>query len=111
MQFGDDWPGIFVRGDDAFAFAMFLEDIARELAKAGSRSLASMQLRGLIEMFKSSDIRKNPSCQKAELVTDSKVMKPVENAITSIACGMCNGHGGLTPGTACPRCKGTGQEP
>lgn len=25
MQFGDDWPGIFIRGDNAMAYAMELE--------------------------------------------------------------------------------------
>jgi hypothetical protein len=25
MQFGDDWPGIFLRGDDAFNYAYHLE--------------------------------------------------------------------------------------
>lgn len=25
MQFGDDWPGIFIRGDTALAYAMYLK--------------------------------------------------------------------------------------
>jgi hypothetical protein len=27
LQFGDDWPGIFIRGDDAFDYAMLLREI------------------------------------------------------------------------------------
>lgn len=25
MQFGDDWPGVFIRGDNAFAYAIALK--------------------------------------------------------------------------------------
>lgn len=27
IQFGDDWPGIFIRGDNACAFAMYLRSV------------------------------------------------------------------------------------
>ena len=27
VQFGDDWPGVFIRGDDAFGLRMMLEDV------------------------------------------------------------------------------------
>lgn len=27
MRFGDDWPGIFIRGDQAFGIAMVLEQL------------------------------------------------------------------------------------
>lgn len=30
-QFGDDWPGIFVRGDNAFAYAMALSEAIERL--------------------------------------------------------------------------------
>lgn len=29
-QFGDDWPGIFIRGDNAFAYALALEYLLSE---------------------------------------------------------------------------------
>ena len=28
LQFGNDWPGLFVRGDDCLAFAKCLEEVA-----------------------------------------------------------------------------------
>ena len=27
VQFGDDWPGVFIRGDDALAFSAYLEHL------------------------------------------------------------------------------------
>lgn len=32
MQFGDDWPGVFIRGDDAFAFATAIRSVLNEFA-------------------------------------------------------------------------------
>ena len=31
VQFGDDWPGLFIRGDNAFALAMHIDAIERAL--------------------------------------------------------------------------------
>ena len=31
VQFGDDWPGLFIRGDDAFDLAMQIKNIGRFL--------------------------------------------------------------------------------
>jgi len=30
VQFGDDWPGIFIRGDNAFHFAVHLNDLLKK---------------------------------------------------------------------------------
>lgn len=30
VQFGDDWPGTFFRGDDSFHFAVHLNDLLRK---------------------------------------------------------------------------------
>lgn len=29
VRFGDDWPGLFIRGDNAASFAMALRELAR----------------------------------------------------------------------------------
>lgn len=29
IQFGDDWPGVFIRGDNAFGYAMSLLEVLR----------------------------------------------------------------------------------
>ena len=31
MQFGDDWPGVFIRGDNAFGYRMNLDTAIRVL--------------------------------------------------------------------------------
>lgn len=47
VQFGDDWPGLFVRGDNCIAIAMalriFLDDPTNQFAR--------MQVESLVELF------------------------------------------------------------
>ena len=31
VQFGDDWPGVFLRGDDALAYALLLRNLIQRL--------------------------------------------------------------------------------
>jgi hypothetical protein len=33
MQFGDDWPGIFIRGDNALHYAMVLRQVIETMSK------------------------------------------------------------------------------
>jgi hypothetical protein len=54
VQFGDDWPGTFIRGDNAFGYAMHLE-IVLDASKADPISCAV--LRGLLSDLRSSDAR------------------------------------------------------
>jgi hypothetical protein len=35
VRFGDDWPGVFIRGDDARALAQVLRYCLRESARQG----------------------------------------------------------------------------
>lgn len=54
VQFGDDWPGVFIRGDNAMAFALYVE---MELGgKAGPMEWAA--LRGLRDLLRSCDVRR-----------------------------------------------------
>lgn len=45
-QFGDDWPGLFIRGDNAFEFAVklrnYLEDPQNNSAKLALKHLISL---------------------------------------------------------------------
>jgi hypothetical protein len=54
IQFGDDWPGTFLRGDTAGAHAMYLE-IVLDASKADPLSVCV--LRGLLSDLRSSDVR------------------------------------------------------
>ncbi len=61
MQFGDDWPGIFIRGDNAMAEAMMIEG-----ALAGD-AIAIVCLRSFAQLLKRCDARTVGSdIQKAE---------------------------------------------
>lgn len=57
IQFGDDWPGTFIRGDSAFAYATYLE-IVLDASKADPLSVAV--LRGLLSDLRGSDVRAKP---------------------------------------------------
>lgn len=48
MQFRDDWPGVFIRGDNAFAMAMALEQ-----ALLGGNQIANAQARSIIGTLRS----------------------------------------------------------
>lgn len=50
MQFGDDWPGIFMRGDYALMMAAALMEIAEIMAANDKGKIIEIaQLRGLAE--------------------------------------------------------------
>ena len=51
-QFGDDWPGVFIRGDDCFNFTMHLDAV---LSNPDLDQLSVAILRGLQSMLASSD--------------------------------------------------------
>lgn len=47
VQFGDDWPGIFIRGDNAFGYAMALQE-AMEIIPDGFKKMQLRSLCGLL---------------------------------------------------------------
>jgi hypothetical protein len=48
LKFGDDWTGLFIRGDDAFAYSLLLENVLEDKASA----LDKLQLKSLLELLK-----------------------------------------------------------
>ncbi|QSR18424.1 hypothetical protein [Novosphingobium sp. KA1] len=53
VQIGDDWPGVFIRGDNAFAYAMALQSVLD-----GRKDVfAEASVRGLLNLLQSSDAR------------------------------------------------------
>ena len=48
LQFGDDWPGVFIRGDNAAFYAFALSQYLEEGDKAW---LAASQVRDLIRLL------------------------------------------------------------
>lgn len=63
MQFEDDWPGVFIRGDNAMAYAMQLQAF---LDKKGN-VLSEAILRNLVDLLRSCDARNIPAPQHATL--------------------------------------------
>ena len=55
VQFGDDWPGVFIRGDNAMHYAMIL-DLALEHG-LDAVPLNSGILKGLVRLLASCDVR------------------------------------------------------
>lgn len=53
VQFGDDWPGVFIRGDNAFFYCMALR---RAVSQLGDRDLDGLMLKGLADLLSSSDL-------------------------------------------------------
>jgi hypothetical protein len=55
MQFGDDWPGVFIRGDNAMSFAVYLDHILKFVSD--EEWLTKSVLTGLISTLRSCDAR------------------------------------------------------
>lgn len=54
MQFGNDWPGIFIRGDNAAYYAMCLKT---HLDHPGEDAFAEANVRCLLDLLSSSTVR------------------------------------------------------
>lgn len=54
LQFGDDWPGVFVRGDSAGYYAMTLHALLEPTHEngGGTEAMARLQLRGLYQLLR-----------------------------------------------------------
>jgi hypothetical protein len=62
MQFDNDWPGIFIRGDNAGILAMYLREV---LASSQADPITQLQVEGLASLLASCDVRSNPERQFA----------------------------------------------
>jgi hypothetical protein len=51
MQFGDDWPGLFIRGDNALVYAHSLQTIADQMVE--EQSLYRSVLLGFVDLLHS----------------------------------------------------------
>ena len=55
LRFGDDWCGVFIRGDSAFFFAMNLRALIEDQQDVMTKSV----MLGLLEMLEASDERRH----------------------------------------------------
>ena len=56
VQFGDDWPGIFIRGDNAFAYGNWAELAMSRLEDEGDRYI-KVSISSLKNLLRSCDVR------------------------------------------------------
>jgi len=51
IQFGDDWPGVFLRGDNAIGTGIVLNGLADNFEKLGLDPISLAQLRGTADLL------------------------------------------------------------
>lgn len=59
MQFGDDWPGVFIRGDNAGPYGMYLASLLEDLEKNGEADKYGfniLMLSGLAKLLSGSHV-------------------------------------------------------
>ena len=57
IMFGDDWPGLFLRGDDCYRFAFALREILLDRPDVGL--ITKQVLLGLLDGLESSNCKNN----------------------------------------------------
>ena len=62
VQFGDDWPGAFIRGDNAFHYAMSLQAVLDGRADV----FQIIAVKGLLGILQSCDVRALAAQEKGE---------------------------------------------
>lgn len=75
MQFGDDWPGVFIRGDNAFAYSLGLEiAIKRMPNESGIDALNIKRCEGLVKLFRKCFVTADytPDAQRAAMATEGR---------------------------------------
>jgi len=72
MQFADDWRGVFIRGDNAFGYAMNIKLMLCEQDSAMLQRIGRASLKGLLELLLSADERNE---------TETQRMKPFDECV------------------------------
>jgi hypothetical protein len=70
LRFGDDWPGTFIRGDDAFNYAAHLA-VAVEQLRA-THAISAAVLESLLNDLRASDVRNQAKVQVMRRVEDCR---------------------------------------
>jgi len=71
VQFGDDWPGVFIRGDNALTFAHMLQEALTYLP--AREYLMTAQLAGLVDELQSCSVGNTGWPPSASGIAPSKV--------------------------------------
>jgi len=75
MKFGDDWTGVFIRGDNAAGYLMALTNVLRH---PGPFTMDEAALHGLLGVLRSSH-------ERVGHLSDTQLMKPFGEAVSDPA--------------------------
>jgi hypothetical protein len=78
VQFGDDWPGVFIRGDNAFYIAMCLRRVVEHGLEADP--LATLMLKGFADTLAASDLTGLSKTLYAPAASQEETEQPKEGA-------------------------------
>jgi hypothetical protein len=78
MRFGDDWRGVFIRGDDAFGYYLALISVIRSKTDGNEKLIALAQLTGLADTLYQALQTQLPNLPA--ITTKYQEMKPFEEA-------------------------------
>lgn len=56
VQFGNDWPGTFIRGDSGFGYLMYFKGFMAELTEEQKKSFHFRQVKDLFELISESNV-------------------------------------------------------
>lgn len=91
VQFGDDWPGLFIRGDDAFAYAMALQ---HQLIHSQVYDLDRSTVKDLFHLLTSSNVN---SAMADRMLVEVEDVDKLKNAFSlskhpfvAVPAGDCN---------------------
>jgi len=80
VQFGDDWPGVFIRGDNAMGFHVYL----RSLLDGNDRDLYRVALERLDELLRSCVVE-----LQGEGISEPGLSKPCLSKTGLLPCPFC----------------------
>jgi hypothetical protein len=69
VQFGDDWPGVFIRGDNAAMYAFSLQS----LLDGHDDPIAAAVVEGLVQTLTSSRVHRGNQTDFVEIVNDLNI--------------------------------------
>ena len=56
LQFNDDWPGVFIRGDNAIYYATQISQVIQNMECESGKRIAMFLLNGLCELLQTSRV-------------------------------------------------------
>ncbi|MFI5296913.1 MAG: hypothetical protein ACHREM_02350 [Polyangiales bacterium] len=81
MKFGDDWTGVFIRGDDAFHFARQLETVLGAAASVPQSAFSCEVVKGLLSYLDGSrEAGPTPIDRQRMKAYDECVATPLEGS-------------------------------